>query len=129
MQTHLFAVCGEEIYLSTIFPPQPAPTAAAQQATEEMLNDIQQEIRAEIEEKQERILELRKEIGDDEEAVSNAEEDELDLEPEGDEEVIFDAAAPMLEEDLTQTRYENEEEIRTIQEEIEELEAKLKYAN
>ena len=126
MQAELFR---EQRRLSSFFCIQPAPTAAAQQASEELLNDIQQEITEEIGEKRERILELRKEIGDDEEAVLNAEEDEFDLEPEEGEEVIFDAVAPMLEEDLTQTRYENEDEIRTIQEEIEELEAKLKYAN
>ena len=117
----------EQRRLSSFFCIQQAPTAAAQQASEERFYDIQQEITEEIEEKQERILDLKKEIGDDEEAVLNAEEDEFDLEPNEGEEVIFDAVAPMLDEDLTQTRYENEEEIRTIQEEIEELEAKLKH--
>ena len=78
-----------------------------------------------IADKQERIAELRKEIGDDEEAVMNAEEDEIDAEPNEGEEVIFDAVAPMLEEDLAYTRYENEAEIRTLEEEIAELEAKL----
>jgi hypothetical protein len=124
MQAELFR---EQRRLSSFFCIQPAPTAAAQQATEEKHNAIQGDIMLEIEEKQERISELRKEIGDDEEAVLNAEEDEFDLEPNEGEEVIFDAVAPMLEEDLTQTRYENEDEIRTIQEEIEELEAKLKH--
>ena len=123
MQTELF---GEQRRLSSIFCTQPAPTAAAQQASEERYNDTQQDIIEEIEEKQERILELRREIGDDEEALLNAEEDELDLEADEGEEVIFDASAPMLEEDLNYTRYENESEIRTIEAEIEELEAKLK---
>ena len=122
MTAHLF---GEQLLLSSLFCPQPEPTAAAQQASEEAYNDIQQEIKVEIEEKQERIQELRKEIGDDEEALLNAEEDEIDAEPDEGEEVIFDAVAPMLEEDLAYTRYENEAEIRTIEEEIEELEAKL----
>ena len=121
-QVNLF---GEQRRLSSIFCTQPAPTAAAQQASEELYNDVQQDIKVEIEEKQERILELRKEIGDDEEALLNAEEDEIDLEPDEGEEVIFDSAAPMLETDLAYTRYENEAEIRTIEEEIEELEAKL----
>lgn len=123
MQAQLF---GEQRRLSSIFSTQPAPTAAAQQASEERYDDIQQDIKEEIEEKQERILELRKEIGDDEEAVMNAEEDEIDAEPDEGEEVIFDAVVPMLEEDLAYTRYENEAEIKTIEEEIEELEAKLK---
>ena len=122
MQAQLF---GEQRRLSSIFCTQPAPTAAAQQASEEAYNDIQQEIIEEIKEKKERIVELRKEIGDDEEALLNAEEDEIDLEPDEGEEVIFDAAAPMLETDLAYTRYENEAEIRTIEEDIEELEAKL----
>ena len=126
MQAQLFR---EQRRLSSFFCIQPAPTAAIQQASEERLNDIQQEITEEIGEKQERILDLKKEIGDDEEALLNAEEDELDTEPDEGEEVIFDAVAPMLEEDLNYTRYENEAEIRTIQEEIEELEAKLKHAN
>jgi len=123
MQTQFF---GEQRLLSSIFCTQPAPTAATQQASEERHNDIQQDIIEEIEEKQERILELRKEIGDDEEALLNAEEDEIDAEPDEGEEVIFDAVAPMLEEDLGYTRYENEAEIKTLEEEIAELEAKLK---
>ncbi len=123
MQAQLFR---EQLLLSSIFCTQPAPTAATQQASEERHNAIQEDIKVEIEDKQERIQELRKEIGDDEEALLNAEEDELDLEADEGEEVIFDAVAPMLEEDLNYTRYENEAEIRTLEEEIEELEVKLK---
>ncbi|MGB7532997.1 MAG: hypothetical protein WA977_08515 [Halobacteriota archaeon] len=123
MQAQLF---GEQLLLSSIFCTQPVPTAVAQQASEERHNAIQKDIIVEIEEKQERILELRKEIGDDEEALLNAEEDEIDAEPDEDEEVIFDAVAPMLEEDLNYTRYENEAEIKTLEDEIGELEAKLK---
>ena len=123
MQTQL---SGEQLALSSIFSTQPAPTAAAQQASEELYNDVQQDIKVEIEEKQERILELRKEIGDDEEALLNAEEDELEMEPDEGEEVIFDAVAPMLEEDLNNTHYENDAEIRELEEEIAELERKLK---
>ena len=122
MQTQFF---GEQRLLSSIFCTQPAPTAAAQQASEERHNDIQQDIIEEIEEKQERILELRREIGDDEEALLNAEVDEIDAEPDEGEEVIFDAVAPMLEEDLNYTRYENEAEIKTLEDKIGELEAKL----
>jgi hypothetical protein len=96
MQTHLSAVCGEEISLSTIFPAQ--PTAA--QRADERENGIQQDIWDEINDKKERIKELRKEIGDDEEALLNAELDEIDAEPDEGEEVIFEAVAPMLEEDL-----------------------------
>ena len=123
MQTQFF---GEQRLLSSIFCTQPAPTAAAQQASEERHNDIQQDIIEEIEEKQERILELRREIGDDEEALLNAEVDEIDAEPDEGEEVIFDAVAPMLEEDLNYTRYENEAEIKTLEDKIGELEAQLK---
>jgi len=100
MQAQLF---GEQSRLSSIFCIPPAATAETRQMH----------------------VELREEIGDDEEAFLNAEEDELDDEPNEGEEVIFDAAAPMLETDLAYTRYENEAEIRTIKEEIEELEAKL----
>ena len=122
MQAHLF---GEQCRLSSIFCPQPAPTAEAQQASEERDNEVHQDIIDEITDKKERIHELRREIGDDEEALLNAEDDEIDAEPEGDEEVIFDAVAPMLEEDLNYTRYENEAEIKTLEEEISDLEAKL----
>ena len=115
MQTHLFAVCGEEIYLSTIFPPQPAPTAAAQQDPD---------ITEEIADKQERIAELRKEIGNAEEVFLNMEAEELDPEPDEGEEVLY-AEAPQLEADLEHTRYENDAEIRTLEEEIAELEAGL----
>lgn len=122
MQAQLFR---EQRRLSSFFCIQPAPTAAAQQASEERASVIQQDITEEIADKRERIVELRKEIGGDEEAVMNAEEDELDAEPNEGEEVIFDAVAPMLEEDLTQTRYENELEIRTLEEDVAELEARL----
>ena len=117
---------GGQCQLSFIFCMQPAPTAATLQASEERNNDLQQDIKGEIEDKKERIQELRKEIGDDEEALLNAEVDEIDAEPDEGEEVIFDVVAPMLEEDLNYTRYENEAQIRTLEEEIDELEAKLK---
>lgn len=116
MQTQLF---GEQLSLATVFPMQPAPTTALE-ATQEW-NDIV----LEIEEKQERIMELKKEIGDDEESLLNAEEDEIDLEPDEGEEVIFDAATPQLEADLEYMREENEEKIRELEEEIVELEGKL----
>ena len=115
----------EQCSLSSFFCVQPTPTAAALEATAERNESINDDINAEITEKQERILELRKEIGDDEEALFNAEEDELDAEPDEGEEDIFDAVAPMLQEDLAYTRYENEADIRTIEEEIAELEARL----
>jgi uncharacterized protein YceH (UPF0502 family) len=126
MQTQLF---GQQLTLSSIFPSQPVPTAAAKQASEERYNAIQREIMEEIADKEERIIELKSQIEVDEEALSRAEEDELDLEPEEGEEVIFDAVAPMLEEDLSYTRYENEAEIRALECEIAELEARLKHAN
>lgn len=123
MQEQLF---GEQALLSSLYCTQPEPTAAAEQAREQMKQDECDDITTKINDKKERIMELRKEIGDDEEALLNAEVDEIDMEPDEGEEVIFDAAAPMLEEDLAYTRYENEAEIRTIEEEIELLEAKLK---
>ena len=116
----------EQKLLSSFFCTQPMPTAAAQRATAEFNKTISEDIITEIEDKRDRILELRKEIGDDEEALLNAEEDELDMEPDEGEEVIFDAVAPMLQEDLACTRYENEADIRTIEEEIAELEGKLR---
>lgn len=117
---------GEQLLLSSIFSPQPAPTVAARLARERRFSAAAQEIMEKIKDKQERISELRAEIGDDEEALMNAEVDELDLDPDEGEEVIFEGVAPMLEEDLNYTRYENEAEIRTIEEEIEGLEARLK---
>ena len=119
----------EQKLLSSFFCTQPMPTAAAQQATAEFNECINDDILAEIEDKRDRILELRKEIGDDEEAILNAEEDEIDAEPDEGEEVIFDAEVPTLEEDLKYTRYENEADIRTIEEEIAELEVKLNHGN
>lgn len=111
--------------LSSFFSLQPALTAAAAFEATQKWNDIV----LEIEEKRERIQELKKEIGDDEDALLNAEEDELEMEPDEGEEVIFDAVAPMLEEDLNNTHYENDAEIRELEEEIVELEAKLNHAN
>jgi len=122
MQMQLFR---EQRLFSSIFASQPTPTAAAHHVTKERLSSVQQEVMEEIEEKQERILELKKEIGDDEEAFLNAEEDDFDIEPEEGEEVIFDAVVPQLEADLEHTRAENEEMIRELEGEIEELEAKL----
>ena len=119
MQTQLF---GEQLLLSSIFSLQPAPTAAAALEATQEWNDIV----LEIEEKQERIMELKKEIGDDEEALLNEEEDDINMEPDEGEEVIFDTVTPQLEADLEHTRAENEEEIGELEEEIVELEAKLK---
>ena len=117
MQTQL---SGEQLLLSSIFSPQPAPTAAAAlEATQEWNN-----IALEIEEKQERILELKKEIGDAEGVFLNMEEDELNLEPDEGGEVFY-AEAPKLEADLGYTRAENEEEIRELEEKIVELEGQL----
>ena len=115
----------EQKLLSSFFCIQPMPTAAAQQATAEFNKTINEDIIAEIENKRDRILELRKEIGDDEETILVAEEDELDNEPDEGEEVIFDADVPRLEEDLRYTRYENEAGMRALEEEIKELEEKL----
>ena len=115
----------EQKLLSSFFCIQPVPTAAAQQATAEFNKTIIEDIIAEIENKRDRILELRKEIGDDEETILVAEEDELDNEPDEGEEVIFDADVPRLEEDLRYTRYENEAGMRALEEEIKELEEKL----
>ena len=119
MQMQLF---GQQLTLATNFPMQPAPTTAVSLEATQEWNDIV----LEIEEKQERIAELRREIGDDEEALLNQEEDEIDMEPDEGEEVIFDAVTPQLEVDLGYTRAENEEEIRELEEEIAEMEAKLK---
>lgn len=122
MQTQLF---GEKLTLATVFPTQPAPTTAALEATQERNDQEWSDIVLEIEEKQERIIKLKKEIGDDEEALLNAEEDEIDMEPDEGEEVIFDAVTPQLEADLEYTQAENEEEIRAIEQEITELEGQL----
>ena len=116
----------EQRRLSSFFCIQPAPTAAAQQATAERVSAIQQDITEEIADKQERIAELRKEIGGSEEDIAIIEADELEFEPDKGEETIYNAAVPRLEEELTYLRAENEEEIRALEFEIGELEEKLK---
>lgn len=117
MQTLLF---GEQLSLTTNFPLQPVPTTAVSLEATQEWNDIV----LEIEEKQERIMELKKEIGDAEGVFLNMEEDELNLEPDEGGEVFY-AEAPKLEADLGYTRAENEEEIRELEEKIVELEGQL----
>lgn len=127
MQANLF---GEQCRLSSIFCLQPAPTAEAQRASEEREVKIKDatdtDILCQIDEKRERMVELKEEIEDDEDALRRAEVDDTDLEPDEDEEVIFDAVVPQLETDLENTRMENEKEISDIEYEIQQLEAKLK---
>lgn len=121
-QAELF---GQQLTFSSFIPTQPAPTEEVIQATEEINSETQREIMKEINEKQERITELRKEIGDAEDHIALVGEEELTLEPdEGDEDIFF-AEAPLLEEDLIELRYENEEEIRSLEFEVTELEGKL----
>lgn len=126
-QVNLF---GEQRRLSSIFCLQPAPTAEAQRASEEREVKIKDatdtDILCQIDEKRERMVELKEEIEDDEDALRRAEVDDTDLEPDEDEEVIFDAVVPQLETDLENTRMENEKEISDIEYEIQQLEAKLK---
>jgi len=123
MQAQLF---GEQLTLSSTFSAQPEPTVAAHQAMQAHSATIHEDIIVEIEEKQERIAELKKEIGDAVEHIATVEEGELDLEPDENEEVIFYAEVPQLEADLEYTRVENEEDIKALEEGIEELEEKLK---
>jgi len=85
------------------------------------------EIELEIKDKLDKIDELKKEIKDDEEALLECLEDELDLEPEPGEEVIFDCSGPSLEEDLSWARAENEPEIRLFELQVGELKAKLEH--
>lgn len=126
-QVNLF---GEQRRLSSIFCLQPAPTAEAQRASEEREAEIKDTADADIlcviEEKRERIAELKEEIEDDEAALRGAEADDISLEPDEGEEVIFNAVVPQLETDLENTRIENEKEISDIEYEIQQLEAKLK---
>ena len=124
MQAQLF---GEQRRLFSTFCTQPAPTAAAQQASEERKQEIEADILPEIEEKKERIAELKEEIEDDEDALRRAEEDDISLEPDEGEEDIFDPVTPQLEADLEYTKVENEAEISDLQYEIEQLGAKLKW--
>ena len=85
------------------------------------------DIELEIEDALEKIEELKKEIKDDEEELEDCLHDELDLEPELGEEVIFDCSGPSLEEDLSWTRTENEPEIRLLELQVGELKAKCEY--
>lgn len=115
MQTQL---SGEQLSLVSIFCAQSASPATTLAVTQEW-NDIV----LEIEEKQERILKLKKEIGNAEEVFLDMEADELDLEPDEGEEVFY-AEAPQLEADSEYIRAENEERIKELEEEIAELEVK-----
>lgn len=85
-------------------------------------------IESDIEDNRETIAELKKEIKDAEEELLDAEEFELDLEPEEGEEDIYscDCIVPTLEEDLNTIRYENNSQIRTLEEEVRGLQKKLK---
>ena len=123
MQTQLL---GEQLTFSSFIPTQPAPTAEAQQATEGGDTETQRGIKEEIEDKQERISELLKEIGGTQEDVAIAEADELEFEQDKGEEAIYNPEVPRLEEELGYLHTENEEEIRALEEEIEYLEARLK---
>ena len=122
MQTQLF---GEQLTLATIFSLQSSPTAAAQQAMHAHTSAEVMNVIVEIEEKQERILELQKEMGDAVEHIAIVEGEELDLEPNEGEEVIFYAEVPQLEANLEYARVENDAEIRELEEEITELEGEL----
>ena len=116
MQTQL---SGEQLTLATIFSLQSSPTATSLAATQEWNDTVM-----EIEEKQERILELQKEMGDAKEHIAIMEEEELDLEPDENEEIFY-AKVPQLEADLEYARVENDAEIRELEGEIDKLEAKL----
>ena len=105
--------------------PQQVFTPEQQAAKSELERAAIADTEFEIEEKLEEIERLKKEIRDDEEALLNCLEAELDLEPEPGEEVIFDCSGPIYEEDLNQTRAENEPEISRLESEIEELKAEL----
>ena len=84
------------------------------------------DIEIDIEEKRETIAELRKEIKDAEEEIERVEQEELELVPDPGEEDIFDCYLPTLEEDFNELKYENESQIRTLEEEIRDLEKKMK---
>ena len=101
------------------------PTQRATKSERERESVI--EIELEIEDKLDKIDELQKEIKDDEEALERCLEDELDLDPEPGEEVIFDCSGPSLEEDLSWTRAEHEPEIRLLELQVGELKAKLEH--
>lgn len=120
MQTQA-QLLGQQLTFSSFIPAQPASAAEPQQVTEERDTKTQQGIKEEIAEKEEQILELRKAMLDDEEALSYAEEDGIYK----DEEVSFDTSAPMHGNVDADIQYENEAEIRTLKEEIEELKEKL----
>lgn len=119
-------LCGQQLTFSSFIPTQPAPTEEAIQATEEINSETQRGIMKEIEDKQERISELLKEIGGTEEDKGIIEADELEFEPDRDKEVIYNPDVPRLEEELSYLRAENEQEIASLEEEIGFLEARLK---
>ena len=98
----------------------PYQRAAKSEREQASISDIE----FEIEETLEELDKLKKEIKDEEEDLERCLEDELDLDPESGEEVIFDCSAPSLEEDLSWTRAENEPEIRLLELQVEELKAK-----
>lgn len=80
---------------------------------------------AEIEEKQDRIFEIRRETGLYGEEIQNTEE-ECGEELDEDEEVIFDESVPDIEVDGKYTSSGCESEIKMLEDEITELERELK---
>ena len=115
---------GQQLTFSSFMPTQPTPTIEIEQASEVRNNEIRH-IKEEIGEKQERISELRKQLNNDEEALLDAPDYEVDIKL-GESEDPFDTTAPMLGKVEVGAQYEIEEEIRYIDFEIEELEARLK---
>ena len=96
-------------------------TAQKEAALEAAREEIQEEI---VEAKQE-IQRLQEELQEEWDELERCEREEYDLEPDPGNDVTFDGMLPTLEEDLNDRKIEIEADIRALECEIGELEAKL----
>ena len=111
------------------FAAQPMPTVEAQKITagkEAAVEAAREEIQEEIVEATQEIHRLHEELQDEWDELERCEREEYDLEPEPGNDVTFDGMLPTLEEDFNDRKIEIETDIRALECEIAELEAKLR---
>ena len=113
------------------FTAQPMPTVEAQKIAarkEAAVEAAREEIQEEIVEAMQEIQRLKDELQEDWDDIERCEREEYDLEPAPGEEDIYgcDCSLPTLEADYNNHKFETETEIRVLECEIAELEAKLR---
>lgn len=106
------------------FTPGDIPSVVTPQPVKKTHSAQHGSVSAKIIDKRERILELQKQMEDNEEAILNRGREEEDFDPEGEEEDIFDVVVPDMESALYGVRVETETEIKLLEEEIKKLERK-----